>query len=204
MSVPFRVYAITDRTSCDDVVDVCRRISVEGVAIQIREKDLGRDELTTLVERVRNAVTVPVLGNASIELAAHAGVGVHLTSAQLEQIGDARSRLGADALIGASTHSPDDVKRAAAGGSDFVVFGPVYETPSKAPYGPPQGLSGLEAAVRAASDLPVFAIGGINLERTAEVMGAGAYGVAAIRAVMAAADPAAVVRQFLDTIEATI
>ena len=70
-------------------------------------------------------------------------------------------------LIGASAHSIAEAREAAAQGADFVVFGPVYDTPSKRRYGPPQGLAALEAASPRALDRPVIAIGGITPERVA-------------------------------------
>ena len=196
-----RLYVITDRTLTDDLVATCTEIDTEGVALQVREKDLEDAALLELAGRIVDAVNVPVLVNGSVDVAEDLGCGVHLTSSQLGEIGDARARLGADALIGVSTHSLSEVERAVRNGANFLVYGPVYETPSKAPYGPPQGISGLRQAVRAAGEIPLLAVGGINVERTTEALQAGARGVAVIRAVMTAADPADVVRQFMDAIE---
>lgn len=82
----------------------------------------------------------------------------------------------------------EDLLEAVAGGVDFVVLGPIFETPSKRPYGPPLG-SGILREARALTSLPLVAIGGITPARTPEVVAAGADGVAAISGVMAAPDP---------------
>ena len=102
-------------------------------------------------------------------------------------------------LIGASAHSTAEAREAAAQGADFVVFGPVYDTPSKRGYGPPQGLAALEAAAAAATR-PVLAVGGITPERVGEVRAAGAAGVAVIGAIYGAARPADATKAFLDVL----
>ena len=93
-----------------------------------------------------------------------------------------------DLLIGVSTHSKAEVNLAADQGADFVTFGPVYATPSKAAFGPPQGLEALADICRD-SLLPVFALGGINQTRATEVRDAGASGIALISAIIASLDP---------------
>ena len=100
--------------------------------------------------------------------------GVHLGQNSFS-VEDARRLLGAGKLIGVSTHSRQEIT--AARRADFMVFGPVYYTLSKAAYGEPQGLDRLRAAV-AHSTVPVFAIGGIKTERVAEVLETGAHGIA--------------------------
>jgi thiamine-phosphate pyrophosphorylase len=82
-------------------------------------------------------------------------------------------------VLGRSTHSLAEVERARDEGADYVTFGPVFPTPSKERYGPALGLSALERA--AALDIPVYALGGITLERFPAVAAAGAAGVAGIR-----------------------
>jgi thiamine-phosphate pyrophosphorylase len=84
-------------------------------------------------------------------------------------------------------------------GADFVVFGPVFSTPSKMAYGPPQGLQQLADVVRQVN-LPVLAIGGIDATNVAQVLQAGAYGIAMIRAVLAAPDPCAATQQLSTTL----
>ena len=95
--------------------------------------------------------------------------------------------VGPDRLIAVSTHSVDEVKRAEQQGADFVVLGPIYDTPSKRAFGQPIGLAAIDMA-RSKSSFPVFAIGGITRENVGEVMGVGASGVAVISEIMAAPD----------------
>jgi thiamine-phosphate pyrophosphorylase len=113
--------------------------------------------------------------------------GVHLAGHSLPTA-VARRVLGAGKLLGVSTHSVEEACRAAEDGADFIVFGPVFTTPSKVAYGPPQGLQQLSTVVRAVH-IPVIAIGGIDHTNLPQVVQAGAYGVAMIRAVLAAPDP---------------
>jgi thiamine-phosphate pyrophosphorylase len=96
-------------------------------------------------------------------------------------------------LVGVSTHSLEAVVAAEKAGADYVIFGPVYPTPSKARYGPPQGIDRLTEVCRSAS-LPLLAIGGITLENAHACLEAGAAGVAAIRLFQDADDVAAIVK----------
>ena len=120
--------------------------------------------------------------------------GVHLGQDDLP-IEDARAVLAQVAwdrpfLIGISTHDTEQVRAAVASGADYLGFGPVYATASKANPDPVQGLAGLRAAVAAAGDVPVVAIGGITPETAAAVAAAGAAAACVISAVNHAADPA--------------
>jgi thiamine-phosphate pyrophosphorylase len=90
-----------------------------------------------------------------------------------------REAFGTHVLIGASTHSLEEVQNAAAGGVDFVVFGPIFETESKLKYGPPVGLEAL-AGVTSGLSLPVLALGGINERNFRQALEAGAAGIAGI------------------------
>lgn len=117
-----------------------------------------------------------------IALATHAG-GVHLGERSLppeEALRLLKWLEREDFLIGASCHSPNAAKEAERGGADYLFFGPVFATPSKAAYGPPQGLDRLGEVCRAVT-LPVLAIGGITPENAAACLSAGASGIAAIR-----------------------
>ncbi|HTM20429.1 MAG TPA: thiamine phosphate synthase, partial [Kofleriaceae bacterium] len=115
--------------------------------------------------------------------------GVHLGQTDVP-LADAR-RIAGRLLIGISTHDVDQVRAAVAGGADYLGFGPVYATASKVNPDPVQGIAGLRAAVAAAGAVPIVAIGGITVERAAEVAATGAAAACVIAAVNRAADPAA-------------
>jgi thiamine-phosphate pyrophosphorylase len=161
--------------------------------IQIREKDLGGAQLAELARGAVAAVgagtrsRVIVNDRLDVAVAARAG-GVHLGHQSLpvrevfswrakERI--ARAEL-ADFLIGASCHSLEDARAAASDGADYLIFGPVFETPSKMKFGAPLGIERLREVCREIQ-IPVLAIGGINLANAANCFEAGAAGIAAIR-----------------------
>jgi thiamine-phosphate pyrophosphorylase len=96
-------------------------------------------------------------------------------------------------LVGISCHSLDAAKAAERGGADYLFFGPVFATPSKAAYGAPQGLERLAEVCRAVA-IPVLAIGGITLENFSACLSASANGIAAIRLFQDAKDVGPVVR----------
>ena len=196
----FRLYLVTDRKQTADrpLTDVVRAALDGGVrAVQLREKDLEGRELYALAERLRTLTAryqAHLLVNDRLDVAlAVEADGVHLGQHSFS-VKDARRLLGAGKLIGVSTHSRQEIT--AAQGADFMLFGPVYYTPSKAAYGEPQGPDRLRAAV-AHSAVPVFAIGGIKTERVAEVVETGAHGIAMISAISAAPDPAQAARELL-------
>jgi thiamine-phosphate pyrophosphorylase len=165
-------------------------------AVQLREKDLDGRALCARAERLAarcraSGVKLLVNERADVALAARAD-GVHLPEAGLP-VAAVRALVGADRLVGCSVHATEQL--AARSGADFVLFGPVYETPAKRAFGPPQGLDRL-AAFAHASPLPVLAVGGITVARVPEVLRAGASGVALIGAILDATDPGAVVAAF--------
>lgn len=194
MPVDFRVCLITDRRVArgGDVVRAVEEALDGGIrAVQLREKDLGGLALFRLAEALRAATAragARLLVNDRADVALAVGAdGVHLGRASIPPQA-ARRLLGPGAIIGCSTHGLEELREAEQGGADFVTFGPVYATPSKAAYGPPVGTAALARACRAAR-IPVFALGGVNAANAPEVLSAGAYGIALISAVIGAADP---------------
>ncbi len=186
--IDFDLYLITDRhhTGGRPLLEVLSRAFEAGVrAIQIREKDLGGRELLSLASSIRSSIPgarLFVNDRVDVALAASAD-GVHLGQQGIP-VRAVRERFR-DILIGASTHSLDEALRAEEEGADFVTFGPVFYTPSKAPYGPPLGVERLKKVTERVG-IPVFAIGGIKRENVKEVIDAGAHGVALISAIMEA------------------
>jgi len=179
----------TEATTNDshEFQDILGQISAAVAAgidqIQIREKRLSARVLFELTERaaeITKASSTRLLVNDRADIAAGAGAdGVHLTTRSLDAA-VIRKAFGDQILIGASTHSLVEVTAARNGGADFAVFGPVFETASKARYGEPIGLEKLAAATRALSGFPILALGGINQGNAAECLRAGASGIAGI------------------------
>jgi len=168
--------------------DSIRRAVAAGAGwIQIREKDLEARSLVGLARFVvaetrETAARVQVNDRLDVAVAANAA-GVHLgeKSLPLEMVIEWRRSTGRpDFLIGVSCHSLEAASAAARGGADYIFFGPVFATLSKAAFGAPQGIERLRE-VCASVEIPVLAIGGVNLENARACITAGAAGIAAIR-----------------------
>lgn len=199
--VDFRFYLIGDRTRCAgrSLASALGQACRAGVhAVQIREKDLKTRDLLALTREVQEELGSlrPVLMiNGNLEVAAACGAqGVHLPESGMP-VREAREALPPGTLIGRSTHGTESARAAEAEGADFVTFGPVYETPSKAGYGPPSGLRALAEAAGTVM-IPVFALGGVTPGRTRACLEAGAHGVAAISAVLSQSDIPSAVSKF--------
>jgi thiamine-phosphate pyrophosphorylase len=156
--------------------------------IQIREKDLPPDELLSLAQRAVGAggnrsTRIIVNHRLDVALAAHAA-GVHL-GRESQPVAEAvawcrQGNAPPDFLVGVSCHSVEEVREAGGAGASYVIFGPIFDTPSKRAYGPPAGIAKLNA-VCAAVSIPVLAIGGVDLQNAGECLQARAAGIAAIR-----------------------
>jgi thiamine-phosphate pyrophosphorylase len=153
--------------------------------IQVREKDLPAHELFELVIRIRDlaaGTTTRVLVNDRLDIAIAAGLaGVHLPGNGLPA---QRVRALVD-LLGVSVHSSEEAIEAERAGADFVVFGPVFDSPGKTAV----GLEPLRKVVLTVK-IPVLGIGGITMSNAQEVLNAGAAGIAGIRLFQSAPDRA--------------
>jgi thiamine-phosphate pyrophosphorylase len=198
----FDLYLVTDRsqTGGRDLLWVLEQALDGGVkAIQLREKDLDGKELFELAEKGRQLCgryDARLLINDRIDVALAVGTdGVQLGETSIP-VETARNLLGPQKLIGASIHALAEATDAERNGADFILFGPVYFTPSKAAYGPPQGLTALKEIVEKIS-LPVYAIGGIKLENLEETKRTGVGGVALISAIISSDNPKAATQSIL-------
>lgn len=195
-----RLFVVTDRhqTGGRSLISVLDRVLRGGTpAIQLRERDLPAKDVLVLAREVQSIAgsrDSQLVINDRIDVAlALDGVGVHLRSDSLPTA-VARRLLGPNRLLGISAHSVDEVLQAEENGADYVILGPIYETPSKRAFGPPLGLGLLEEACRRAH-IPIVGIGGISAARARDVRGAGAFGVAVITAVLSAVDAEAATRE---------
>jgi thiamine-phosphate pyrophosphorylase len=155
--------------------------------IQIRERDLSGRELAELAERARARATgaTAILVNDRVDVACAVGAsGAHLGEHSLppEEARRLVRQRGArpDFIVGVSAHSVEGAIRSEQLGVDYVIFGPMYATPSKAGFGSPQGAHRLQEVCKRLT-IPVLAIGGITLENVGDCLAAGAAGIAAIR-----------------------
>jgi len=155
--------------------------------IQLREKDLSGRELAAFTGQAlaRAACGSSILVNDRVDVAFASGAsGVHLGEHSLpaeEAKRLVRQRCAKKRfIVGVSVHSLEGANQAEQSGADYVIFGPVYATPSKAAFGPAQGVERLQEICKRAK-IPVLAIGGITLANAGECLALGAAGIAAIR-----------------------
>ena len=200
----FSLCLVTDRSmvagALEEAVETCLGAGLK--AVQLREKDLPARVLLAVACTFRETTRrhgAKLFVNDRADVARAAGAdGVQRTGGSLP-VSALRSIGPAGFLIGASVHSVAEARAAEPEGADFLFFGPVYDTPSKRRYGPPQGVAGLER-VASAVRLPVFAIGGVTAARVAELGRAGAAGVAVIGAILGSEHPGDAVKAFLDAL----
>ena len=196
------LYIILDPSVCPDrsLADVLKAAATAGVRLfQYRDKSASMKEAyaeALLLRKVALDLGVTFIVNDRCDLALAVDAdGVHLGQGDLP-LDLARKVMGPDKLIGISTHNPDQVREATAGKPDYLGFGPIFKPGSKQDHDPVVGLEGLRA-MRRLTSLPVFAIGGIQIEQAGEVMRAGANGVAVISAILKAPDISHAVKAFL-------
>ena len=196
------LYIILDPSVCParPLVEVLRAAAEAGASIfQYRNKTASMKEAYAEALALRQAaakagVLFIVNDRCDLALALDAD-GVHLGQGDLP-LNLARKVMGPDKLIGISTHNPDQVREAAAGKPDYLGFGPIFKPGSKQDHDSVVGLEGLRT-IRSLTSLPVFAIGGIQVDQVGEVVRAGANGVAVISAILKAPDISHAVKMFL-------
>ena len=202
----YSLYLVTDRSLARGraTADVVRAAVAGGVTcVQLREKECGTREFVEEARAVRAALRgtgVPLIVNDRVDVALAVGAeGVHLGQRDMA-IADAR-RLGPSGwIIGISAESVEDAARAERAGADYIGVSPVFATPTKTDHAAPLGLEGLRA-MRAATTLPLVAIGGIHAGNAREVIRAGADGLAVVSAIVSADSPREAARQLRREIE---
>lgn len=201
-SPPSRLYVIVDPLDTGrDPVELAALVLRAGARwLQLRSKNASSAELTELARRIApmcRASGAVFIVNDRPDVARLAGAdGVHVGQEDLPP-GAARRVLGRPGVIGLSTHDEGQVRAAVEDDSvDYVAFGPIHSTTSKANPDPVQGLEGLRRA-RALCPHPLVAIGGIDAANAPDVIAAGADAVAVIGAVSRAPDPARAVTDLL-------
>jgi len=195
-----RLYLVCGAAS-DEFLTAALRGGVD--IVQLRMKDGSDAEIVTVARRFASACAghnALFILNDRPDLVAPAGAdGVHVGQDDTP-IAQARTIVGAQRLVGLSTHSPDQIEAAADGGVDYIGVGPVHETPTK-PGRPAVGLELVRYAV-ARAVMPFFAIGGIDSENLATVRAAGAQRVAVVRALTEAAHPEPAARELRAQLDA--
>lgn len=170
--------------------------------IQLRMKDVDDETVTSVAERLRGIITgnSRFIVNDNPRIAKAVGAdGVHLGQDDMT-IEAARAMLGDDAVIGLSTHNPDQTVDACRKGPDYIGVGPVYATPTKRIPDPVIGLDGMKTMIGHAT-CPAVAIGGIDLDNLPDVLAAGARNVCAVRCINQSDHPDRVINEMIRQIE---
>ena len=191
-----RLYLVTDNALMRGrpLADVVAAAVQGGVScVQLREKNLDTREFLAQAILLKSLLTkhqVPLVINDRIDIALACGAhGLHLGQSDLP-VEAARKLLPPEVFIGWSVESMDDVRQSASLPLDYLGVSPVFATPTKVDTKNAWGLDGL-AKIRALTDLPLVAIGGIHEGNAREVLRAGADGLAVVSAICAGDDPQA-------------
>lgn len=199
--VPPTLYVILDAGMLTEPAAVtAKKLMEAGVKmLQYRAKNAAGRELwaesRAIAESARRA-RCKFIVNDRPDVAYLAGAdGVHVGQDDLDAE-QARKVIGPDRWVGVSTHNAEQFEKAAATSADYIAVGPIFPTSSKAKPDPVVGTE-LLRRVRALTEKPIVAIGGITLDRAADVLAAGADSVAVISDILKAKDPAATASEFI-------
>jgi thiamine-phosphate pyrophosphorylase len=192
---------ITDRKLCKagSLINVIRKSARSGVkAVQLREKDLTSAELLALTRKIKG---IKLIINDRIDIALLSGAyGIHspekgISASHVKRLFPAKAGINKTIKIGKSVHSLHQAVKAEKSAFDYLIFGPIFKTPSKTKYGLPQGLEKLKRVCESVN-IPVYAVGGITPKRAKKCLNAGASGVAVISAIMKSKNTAKTVKEF--------
>lgn len=190
----YSLYLVTDRhlagsRAVEDIV----RLAVSGgvTCVQLRDKTASTRELLEAARRllaVLRPCGVPLIVNDRVDVALAAGAdGIHVGQSDMP-LATAQSLVPAHYIIGVSASSVEEAILAQQAGAAYIGISPVFSTPTKTDTAPALGLAGI-SAIRAATTLPLVGIGGIHLGNAADIIHAGADGIAVVSAIMAAENP---------------
>lgn len=199
------LYLVTDPTLTRgrSVLEIVQAAVTGGATlVQLREKEATTREFVTKTLELRkflNDAGVPLIINDRVDVALAARAdGVHLGADDMPyQM--ARELLGPNAVIGASVQSVEEAVAVSTYGPDYIAVSPVFATGTKPDHAPPLGLEGLRK-IRARVPERIIAIGGVTIENAADVIAAGADGIAVVTALTLAENPAAAARDLLNEI----
>ena len=191
-----RLYAIVDLgyVARENIAAMTEQLCAGGAdIIQLRAKGHDEDDILEMAREIRHICgdhRVPFIVNDFPEIAAEVSAdGVHIGQDDGD-LDDARRRAGDCAIVGRSTHSLDQAKAALAEGADYIGFGPLHVTATK-PGRPAIGLSDVAEAHRLVPSIPIYCIGGVNLETLPAVRAAGGQNVVIVSDLLQSADIAA-------------
>ena len=184
---------ITDRNHCKQSLSHTVKSALEGGVrtVQLREKGLATQELYSIARELRKITSefkanFIVNDRVDIALAVEAD-GVHLGWQSLP-FGIVRKLVGFEKLIGVSTHNRQEALQAQEYGADYITFGPIFDTPSKAGLLKPTGIEEIQK-LKNGINIPIVALGGINERNVEAVLDGGADGIAVISSIMQADNP---------------
>lgn len=203
------LYVITDREVAGrrPLTEVVRAAVAGGATVvQLREKKATTREMIELgqaLHEITRAGGVPLIVNDRVDVAlAIDAEGVHVGQADMPAP-LARRLIGLNRILGVSAGTVAEACQAEMDGADYLGVGDVFGTPTKPDAGVPIGVEGLAEIARSVS-IPVVGIGGITAENAAQVIRAGAVGVALISAVIGAKDVEAAARRLREVVDAAL
>lgn len=199
------LHVITDTTIQTRFTHVqLAELAIQGGAdtIQFRQKNGTTRELVEIalqMQEICNINNVPLIVNDRADIALAVGArGTHFGQDDMS-VAIGRKFLSSKTIIGASARTEDKILEAISQGADYIGYGPIYKTSSKLDAEIPKGLEQLQRMCELAT-CPVIAIGGITLQTAADVIRAGAYGIAVISAVCGQQDPVKATRNLIQEI----
>jgi thiamine-phosphate pyrophosphorylase len=205
-SIDWSLYLVTDSRQSrgrSNLEIVQAAVRGGATVVQLREKDMATRLLLEEGRKIKEFLDnhhVLFLINDRVDVAlALDADGVHLGKDDMP-VPVARKLLGDDRIIGMSVEHPDEVESAVRSGADYLAASPIYTTATKPELETGLGLTGL-AEIRKRTTLPVIAIGGMNWQTAADVIAAGADGVAVVSAIVAAENPKEAARLILSEVQ---